>query len=169
MPILIIFICNSLIIIRTIQAEIQRKKLKLTQQPPKKPAKDSNPPLFRSEKANGNKQKKTTTTVTLNSLNDSNKVPFNSTVSNQIVSYRVKPYYVNHATSSKKMTNQTKNLNKITRTLMLISLTYAILNLPYFITWSIYFYETTFQEEINLETSNYLFSALQISELFYVL
>ena len=88
---------------------------------------------------------------------------------NSNISYRLKPYYVNHTVSSKKMTNQGKNLNKITRILMLISFMYAILNLPYFITWSVYFYETTFQVENKVESSNYLFSALQITELFYML
>ncbi len=99
----------------------------------------------------------------------SNNKSTQSISNNSNVSYRIKPYYLNHTVSSKKMTNQANNLNKISRILMLISFMYAILNLPYLISWSVYFYETTFQIESKVESSNYLFSALQITEVFYML
>jgi hypothetical protein len=58
--------------------------------------------------------------------------------------------------------------NKITRMLLLMSLSYAILNLPYFISWSIFFYNMAFQSLTKAQRF-YLFSALNICEIFYIL
>jgi len=181
-PILIIFICNFLIIFRTIQSDKQRRNLKIIKQIPSKKSQiialpmhvDANTiPLKKSSK----QQFKLTDCATNASVNKnksvhvlhSNNKSTQSISNNSNVSYRIKPYYLNHTVSSKKMTNQANNLNKISRILMLISFMYAILNLPYLISWSVYFYETTFQIESKVESSNYLFSALQITEVFYML
>lgn len=58
--------------------------------------------------------------------------------------------------------------NKITRMLLLMSFSYAVLNLPYFISWCMFFYHIGFQRASNT-LKYYLFSAINLSEIFYVL
>lgn len=58
--------------------------------------------------------------------------------------------------------------HKITRMLLLMSFSYAVLNLPYFISWCMFFYHIGFQSASNT-LKYYLFSAINLSEIFYVL
>lgn len=72
---------------------------------------------------------------------------------------------VNGAASSKSSSDSN---NKITRMLLLMSFSYAVLNLPYFISWCMFFYHIGFQSASNT-LKYYLFSAINLSEIFYVL
>lgn len=152
-PILTIFISNSLIIFKTVQADLARKKLRAEDRKKRENLKESS---NNTQQINIRKN----TVTALSSSNNSKRSDKN---------YRMKPYYLNLNFSCKKMTNQSKNLNKITKTLLFISFSYAFLNLPYFVSWSVFFYETTFMFEIEPETKNYLFTALQISEILYMI
>lgn len=63
-----------------------------------------------------------------------------------------------------------KNFNSartLTTQLLFISFKFFILNLPYMIIWCVYFYKTAFNE-IKSSDKNYLFSYLQIAEIFYI-
>ncbi len=63
----------------------------------------------------------------------------------------------------KKIVFKANKSRKLTRMLVLISFSYALLNLPYLIFWSLYF------SEQNSIRRNYFYSALQISEIFFML
>jgi len=70
-------------------------------------------------------------------------------------------------TSIKTFKNYT---SKITKMMIIISISYAILNLAYTISWSIFFYNSAFEKEKMSDISrNYLFAAIQIAEIFYML
>lgn len=64
--------------------------------------------------------------------------------------------------------DKSRNVNKMAKILLWISFSFAILNLPYFITWCLFFYEVAFHGA-NTERKNYLFSSVQISEIFLIL
>ena len=57
----------------------------------------------------------------------------------------------------------------ITKDLILISLFYAIFNLPYFVNWCCFYYYEKLDSFPNEARQNYLYSALKVSELFYLL
>ncbi len=78
----------------------------------------------------------------------------------------MKVYYMRK--DQKNMRNNLSNSQTVLKTLLFISFTYAILNLPYFIAWSVFFYEIAYNK-IKAFGKNYLFTALQITEIFYIL
>jgi hypothetical protein len=63
------------------------------------------------------------------------------------------------------------NTKVITKLLLLISFSYALLNLPYLVTWCLFYKEITHETKNSHEIliQNYLFVAVQICEIFYVL
>lgn len=62
-----------------------------------------------------------------------------------------------------------KESNRITRMLILMSFSFAFLNLPYFISWSLFFYQMAIRQNYDFIVKYQLFSAINISEIFYVL
>jgi hypothetical protein len=64
--------------------------------------------------------------------------------------------------------NSQKNSKKILKTLSIVSFSYAFLNLPYLLSWIYYFYKTVF-DNLDIISQNYLFSSLELTEVFYVL
>lgn len=81
---------------------------------------------------------------------------------------KLKPFYYNAHQYAKKVSNRNDNMRKLTKILTLISSSYALLNIPYLITWSLFFYKITFTA-IETSTENYLFAAVKLSEIFYLL
>lgn len=73
-----------------------------------------------------------------------------------------------NATHSKHQSRRSES-NRITRMLLLMSFSYAILNLPYFVSWCLFFYRMGIQKNYNIITKYYLFSAINLCEIFYVL
>ncbi len=51
---------------------------------------------------------------------------------------------------------------------LIISFSFVITNMPYFIGWTVFFYKIAF-ENMNSTSQNYLFSILQLTEVFYVI
>ena len=82
--------------------------------------------------------------------------------------FKLKPYYLTLSQRTKTINKIKKNSKQMSRTLRLISFSYAFLNLPYLIAWMLFFYHIAFNNE-NINLQNYLFGALQIFEIFYVL
>ena len=83
--------------------------------------------------------------------------------------FKLKPYYlpskqIVHNVCSKKA----ENSKKLTKTLILISFSYAIFNLPYLISWCLFFYQSELNDA-DAAKKNYLFSAVQISKVLFIL
>jgi len=57
------------------------------------------------------------------------------------------------------------NSKRLKKILPIISFSYAFFNLPYLITWLIFFFKTTFND-LTASEQNYLFSMVQLSEIF---
>jgi hypothetical protein len=82
---------------------------------------------------------------------------------------KLKPHYLTLSQLIKKNKKRTQNNSrKITLLLIFISFSYIFLNLPYLISWLVYSYDEAFNH-LDLNTQNYLFTLLQVSEVFYVL
>lgn len=71
--------------------------------------------------------------------------------------------------SARRIAFKAKYTSQIARVLILISFSYAFLSLPYFVSWCMFFYEVAFSESANTARENYLFSMLQICEIFFIL
>lgn len=85
-------------------------------------------------------------------------------------SFKFKPLYKNVSQLTSEGHVNMSNSNKITTMLVLVSMSYAILNLPYLVTWFLFFNEFAVHENENDSViQNYLFAAVQISEIFYIL
>lgn len=72
-------------------------------------------------------------------------------------------------TNAKPSSPDCSTNHKITRMLLLMSFSYAILNLPYFISWCIFFYRVSVNPKLTRATKYYVFSAINLCEIFYVL
>ncbi len=74
-----------------------------------------------------------------------------------------------YALKIKKNNSAASDPNKITRMLLFMSFSYALLNLPYFISWCLFFYRIGIKKaDDKIERYN-LHSSIQFCELFYVL
>jgi hypothetical protein len=67
-----------------------------------------------------------------------------------------------------KISSKTNSAKKVTKVLLFISFSFVVLNLPYLITWLGFYYGIAFKNLDQIK-KNYLFAALQISEIFYIL
>ncbi len=90
-------------------------------------------------------------------------------IKRQSAHLKLKPYYL----PSKQIINNvcSKNVEdskKLTKTLILISFSYAILNLPYLVSWCFFFYQSELNDA-DASKKNYLFSAVQISKVLFIL
>ena len=163
-PIIVIFLCNTLIIFFILKASKERESMantKLTSKP--KVSKLSGVELNSMNKSAIDVPEESTllpkSQMSSSQLRLSISTPANTKGFNRLSSaILTKPSHMKKSSES----------NKITRMLLLMSLSYAILNLPYFISWSIFFYNMAFQSLTKAQRF-YLFSALNICEIFYIL
>lgn len=177
LPIITIFVCNALIIFKTIKADFNRKKMHLSNSSKNSvnSTKKSNIAIQKIEMSPRKLELicRQTSHLTVNqeiealsSVQSSNcnlnMMPLQKSISN----YRLKIYYQSNMNLISK--NKLNNSTTITKTLIFISFTYAFLNLPYFTSWCIFFYEMAFKK-IDHIGRNHLFTALQVSEIFYIL
>jgi len=81
---------------------------------------------------------------------------------------KLKPYYLNVDQLIKRVTNKANSTERLTKLLVLISFSYAFLNLPYFLTWSMYYLEINFNKD-DVIIHNYLYLAVELTEIFYIL
>ncbi len=87
-----------------------------------------------------------------------------------VVDIKIKKYYSNVAReTSSKPKNSAYAAKKLKRVLILLSCSYVLFNLPYLIIWLIYFNHISFSGKLDAKSGTYIFSALQIAELFNVL
>ncbi len=154
-PCLIIFICNCLIIRQTNRSDMARRSLQMNNNNNNK----HNHYLVKNNKSITNN----TRLLSINNgiSNSSKSIKINN---NNLLTMKV--YYMRK--DQKNMRNNLSNSQTVLKTLLFISFTYAILNLPYFIAWSVFFYEIAYNK-IKAFGKNYLFTALQITEIFYIL
>lgn len=184
-PIVIIFLCNFLIIFFLIKAKEKRQSMlsgNLMNHKTQKSIKSSfnkneeicllnaNQALQSNlnEKATNNfiGRSSFNTNLTTDQLQISNS---NITTTTSIINNTSNNNnLINLNNSSAKKPSIGNDSNKITKMLILMSFSYAILNLPYFISWCLFFYNIAFGK-IGLIGSNYLFSALNICEIFYIM
>lgn len=81
---------------------------------------------------------------------------------------KLRPYYYNVEQITKKNINKSDSLKKLKKMLFLISSSYALLNMPYLITWCSFFYNISFSS-VEPSAENYLFAAVKMSEIFYLM
>jgi len=150
-PILTIFISNSLILYKTRRADMNRL---LMQQ------------IVKSSGLSGKCKAKQTelSSIQLNSTMRNRRKTFAFQSSSVSLKQRpkIKPFYPTYDQKQKRAQNTAKRLKKI---LLIISFSYAFFNLPYLITWLIFFFKTTFND-LTASEQNYLFSMVQLSEIF---
>lgn len=142
-PMLIILLCNLSIIYKTVINESKRKELQLI-----------------GFKQPSTLRKKTNANLKVVVEQKEEKRPSYSIV---------KPHYMTENQLIKNRTKISKNSSKkMTIMLLFISFSFLFLNLPYFISWMMCFYEASLQK-LEFKQKSYLYAALQISEIFYVL
>ena len=150
-----IFICNSLIINRTFKDDSHRKSLRLVRA--------NNPVKKAARSPSSNFSSVNNASSVSNDL--SNKESKRERKSN----LKKKPHYLTlNQIINRNKRNSQNNSKKITILLIFISFSFIFLNLPYLLSWLLYSYDETFNK-LDINTQNYLFTAIQISEIFYVL
>jgi hypothetical protein len=163
-PMIIIIICNILIIYKTKKAE-QKRKTNLTTQ-----VTTYNQTIKSSRIITKFSPKKNTTQNNIETISLKRTCSRKQALAQTKVNFRFKPIYMNAAQKTNQNLNSLNNSSKITTILIFISFSYVLCNLPYLITWSCFFYEFVNNESIENEINkNYLFSVVQIAEVFYVL
>ena len=149
LPILTIFVCNSIIISKI----IKKSSLK----------RERNPTVNNNSK----KQVNLINHISCNGKNSNiNKIKLSGIDDFKI---RIKPYYLNMNQIINKITEKANNPKKLTRMLLVISFSNVFLNLPYFIFWTLNYYEIMIRNGETLIERNSLYSALKISEIFYLI
>lgn len=155
-PIVSIFTSNLLIIIKTRKADVIRKDL-LHSKPSLK--KDS---LVSEEN------------VMLKSYKFSPRFHLRrNALTISRFNFRFKPLYQTSTQLSNSicLNKSTTRSNKMTKMLILVSFSYVFLNFPYLIAWGLFYNEIAFSKphERNSIVHNYLFGAVQITEVFFIL
>lgn len=212
LPILVIFICNSIIITKIIKKVSHEKKRKRSfisssttssnyysnQQQQTFITKKLNERIIRTKRGNLNFEKLNEKNTKINFIihrssssqnlanhyrdhhKNENRLLFLSDarlkrrectniLNNSDFNLRIKPYYLNMNQIINKITERANNSKKITKMLLIISFSNALLNLPYFVCWTLNYYEIMLKNgEILIEQNN-LYSALKISEIFYLM
>lgn len=156
-PIIIIFTSNSIIICRLVKADTKRLvSLKM------------NTNLRRNSEHS--KQK---SFVSSNNLSVSNNLQLKSSVkSSRSLSVQLKPHYssitqiANRCSSGNNNRNNSKNSTKI---VLLISFVFIVLNVPYLLSWFLFYYQIEFNQNDLLISNEYLFTAVQISEIIHMI
>lgn len=153
-PIIVIFVSNSLIILSLLKAESNRTT---------------------SLRINNHIQKQCSSKVKSlsNALSVSNANMRSSVQSSKSVSVHVKPHYssVTHLANHGGVLNNRKSSSKhSTKILLLISFVFVCLNLPYLVTWFVFYYQIESNKFDHLFASNdYLFAAVQITEIIHLI
>jgi len=147
LPILIIFVSNSIIAYKTMKAEADRPKTKNFELIPiKKEAitRKLRKSIIGTAKATHKRE-------SIYSENNSNYISLT---------------LATHGSTRLKPNKQSKRVAQI---LSMISITFAIFNLPYLITWSVFYQNIIFRRVENETVHNYLYAAVELAEIFYVL
>ena len=156
LPMIIIVICNISIIVKTIKNKTIRKDLQNKKQITKQ---------AKNKSLNDPKLNYTSSKLNIK-IEDSSIFPMSSKHSN---SFKIKPFYMTKKQLIQSQTKIPKYSNlKLTIILLIISFSFVLFNLPYLAAWSICFYETVFSFK-EMSRRNYLFAALHITEIFYIL
>lgn len=170
-PMLTIFICNSLIINKTFKDDSYRKSLRIVRADPLVAKK-----ISRTPSVNVSSYNCTSDASNTNNNNNNNNQNFNNLINiynnnnnANRETKRVKPHYLtlNQIINRNKKKSQ-NNSKKITILLIFISFSFIFLNFPYLTAWLFYSYDEAFNK-LDMNLQNNLFTALQISEIFYVL
>lgn len=149
LPILIIFISNTLIISKLKAVDLKKKEIKLV--------------TFSENDLVLNDTKRS------DMMSCKRNVFFEDCVQNTTSSsFDDQIFYFLKRNKIWRISNMADDSKKITKTLVIISFSYALLNMPYLIIWAVYFYEIAFLQA-DLPVKNYLFSALQICEIIHIL
>lgn len=182
-PIVCVFVSNSLIIFKTKKADINRKRIQMKKFKSIQNLKTDSKQQTTTYLAAVNHGAKCSLPLPLGSMisnssvcqnlcgNDSfvsfNKAARRDALSTSKFDFRLKPLYL----STSQITMKTKSNSLITKMLIIISFSYALLNLPYFITWCLFYKEikSEFPDPNSLSVQNYLFASVQISEILYML
>ena len=138
-PVITIFVSNLLIIYKTKQDELNRLRLL-----------NSDSITYRTRRTN----------TLIEAANSTPK-------SQNDTQLKLKPYYFN-INQRFKVDFNTRSSKKILKTLIRVSFSYAILDLPYLTCWLVFFYCKNFKH-VDMVVDDYLFCALKIAEIFYVL
>ena len=154
-PIIVIFICNLIIILKTYEANIKLGSLR-----------DKN----LNENNTVNEIKKsglvTSKTKSSNLLEISNFKPLVSSNISLDAHNRTTSISNSLYVNSSNTPHQSK---KTTKTLILISFSYPLLCFPHLITWSMFFTHMALSETSDSSQNTYLFAWVQITEIFLVL
>ena len=152
-PILTIFISNSLILYKTKRADMNRLHMKQA---------NSSGLSVNKTKA---KQHMELSSIRINSTmrNRRNAFAFQTNSLTQFT--KIKPFYLTCNQALKRAHNTAEYAKRLRKILPMMSFSYAFFNLPYLITWLIFFFKLTFNDPSASE-QNYLFSAVQLSEIF---
>lgn len=149
MPITVIFISNSIIAIKAVKAEAKRGDIKL-------------------KKTSLNNSKTETVPTAPTIRNKSYQLTLHGKESLRSVQ-QTKPYYVTVNQMTSRQMRRNKSSKHIAKVLSLISMSFVVLNMPYLITWSLFYYNIIYQKIENESTHNYLYAAVKVSEIFYIL
>ena len=153
-PSIIICISNGLIIRKAIEKSMKRSKLTQSSQV-----------ALTSERPIIMRQSQTNQQVKQFGEADSRQETVGLTNTN----LKARPHYWTSAQLLKKNRELNRKISakKITKNLLLVSFSFVILNFPYLIAWVSFYYEC-FIEPTEIIHQNYLFSALQLTEIFFV-
>jgi hypothetical protein len=169
-PIVAIFVGNSIIIFSIIKANLERKRtfrnLSISF------VETSNHSELKRNRAENRSFKNNTSIQSNRSELKNNRAETRSLKNNASIDSSQIELKNNRAETRSLKTNAStksrKDSRKITKMMIFISLSYAILNLPYFITWCLFFYGMAFKKITSI-SKNYMFATIQISEIFYIL
>jgi hypothetical protein len=153
-PIMIVFVFNTIIIVKTRHADLKRKQnFRVINNFERIAITAKRKPLKLKIVLPPNKTGNSTTTTTSSSSRSSCKTPINQ----HLITYNLN-----------RRSKKNENSYKLANILILTSFSYAFFNLPYLITWFLFFYEIALNEN-NLIIKNYLFGTVQYAEIFYLL
>ena len=154
-PIIIIFICNSIIINCLMKTVANKNGLRRNTK-----LNDENSCL--TENSTNNEIKKHSLIISVDA-NKKSSIRSNNTNS--------KPYYLSINQIIRRVAHKASSPIKITKMLILVSFSYAFLNLPYLISWSIYNYKfiSVFTDIDELFDKSDWLSVVKISEIFNLL
>ncbi len=159
-PMIINLISNFIIIIKMIKNKTKRKSLQSIKIRTFKSA-ASKKKRFKRENYNSIKRQSSNRTRT------GEQFQITSEHNSDDNSKNVKPHYWTIDQILTKRTKETSSTSLTTMSLI-ISFSFVITNMPYFIGWTVFFYKIAF-ENMNSTSQNYLFSILQLTEIFYVI
>ncbi len=130
-PIIIIFVCNSIIILNLLKPSLISKTNGL--------------------KANKNNIQQNPIQKHLHQHQYQNQNQHQQDKQDQV---KYRPFYLSINQIINRVTYQANTSKRITKMLILISFTYVLLNLPYLITWWFFYYGSIFNNEQVIENNS---------------